>query len=430
MSNTITSSAASDATYPRLLPALDVSGAPGLRLRPAAVVNAHLHAGFRIEHHTSIAEIGEDAWNRLFPDAAEDWGYFRGCERSGSSHFTFSALAAYEGNQLVAAAPVFRLDYRLDMTLPPRLKAITEWIGRIMPRLAKVPVIGMGSPMTEECPIGIDASLSPARHRAAFDALLVALHRHAKSQRVKILALKDVTDADAQWADPTIAAQGFARMASLPLATLPLPFATFDDYLKSMPSRRRSDIRSKLKAASGIETEMRDNIEDIYDDVIALYRATRANRKASYEAFDEVPEAYFREVMRNGRGKARALLCRHNGKLVSFALFLVEKDKVIAKFIGMDYAVARSLNLYFFNWMTIVRFCIENGIPALQTGQTTYTVKVKLGSKMKRSWIHFKHTGLVLGWVLRKIGPLVSFEAADPDLKVLGDAVTYLAADA
>jgi hypothetical protein len=124
------------------------------------------------------------------------------------------------------------------------------------------------------------------------------------------------------------------------------------------------------------------------------------------------------------------LLCRLDGRLVSFNFFIVEAGKVIGKFVGMDYDVARSRNLYFFNWMTIVRFSIENGIGHLQTGQTTYGVKVRLGCKLKRSWIYFKYTGGLIGPLVRFIGPRLSFEDADPELAPLGDKLIYLAPDA
>lgn len=418
--------AASFPATSRLLPALDLSTAPGTR-RPTSNASAHETMNeMSVRHHESIMEIDEADWNRLFDGASEDFGYFRGIEKAGSAHFTFSAVAAYKGGRLIAAAPVFRLDYRLDMTLPDRLKTVGDWLARHAPRLVKVPVLGLGSPMTEECPVGLDRSLDKQGRKHAVAALVSALEHKAKSERIKILALKDVTDHDAQWADAPLSVEGFVRMASLPIATLALPFNSFEDYLRSLPSKMRTDIRKKLKAAADLDIEFRDNIDDVYDEILALYRATRANRKASYEAFDEVPEQYFREVMARSGGKARVLLCRLGGRLVSFNFFMVEKDKVIGKFVGLDYEVARARNLYFVNWMTIVQFAINNAIPNLQTGQTTYTVKVRLGCKLKRSWIYFKYTGRVLGPIVRRLAPRFSFEEADPELGGLGEKAIYL----
>lgn len=395
--------------------------------RDVAFASAANAPRWRTVHVASISQIAADDWNRLFPDAAENWGYFRACEAAHSQHFTLSAIAIYDGQRLIAAAPLFRLDYRLDTTLPAGFKRFGDWLARIAPRLVKMPVLGLGSPMTEECPIGIDAGLDAPTRERAFAALIDGMHAHAKAQRIKILALKDVTDTDAQWAGAPLQSAGFARMASLPVAVLPLPHESIEGYLKTIPSRARSDMRRKFKSAEGIAVEWRDNIDDVHDEIIALYRATRANRKASYEAFDEVPEDYFRQVMRHANGNARVMLCRVGGVLASFNLCLVEKDKVIGKFIGMNYELARQNNLYFVNWLKVMEYCIENKIPALQTGQTTYTVKARLGCKLKRSWIYFKHRGLVMGLLFRLAGPHLSLEAADPDLRALGDKAHYLA---
>ncbi|MCB1520100.1 MAG: GNAT family N-acetyltransferase [Hyphomicrobiaceae bacterium] len=381
---------------------------------------------YRVAHHRSVADISRDDWNALFTGHAENWDYFTAVERSRSEHFTYSAIAVYSGDRLIAAAPLFRLDYRLDMTLPESLRPIADTIARWAPRLLKMPVLGMGSPMTEECPIGIDGTLDDAGRQLAVKLLIDAMHAEAKAQGIKVLALKDVTDGDMKRYDATIQASGFARMASLPVATLPLPFDTIEGYLNTMTSRQRSDMRRKFKSAKGMDFEWRDDISDVHDEILALYRATRNNRKASYEAFDEVPEDYFRQVMAQSGGKARVLLCRIDGVLASFNLSLVEKDKVIGKFIGMDYSLARQNNLYFVNWMKMIEFCIENGIGELQTGQTTYAVKARMGCKLRRSWIYFKHSGLVLGALFRMIGPRISFEAADPELAGLGDKAVYL----
>lgn len=431
----ITQTAGPAASAARLLPALDLSRSPGPRLAARAQdgtrrIQESTFLSFTVRHHASISEINPADWNHLFEECAEDWGYFRACEIAQSQHFVFSAVAAYRNGKLVAAAPVFRLDYRLDMTLPERMKTIGNWLAKHAPRLTRIPVLGMGSPMTEECPIGIAAELVGDERQQAVKALIHAMEQHAATEGIKILAMKDVTDRDGQWVDEPLTKQGFARMASLPIATLPLPYASFDGYIQSLPSKKRTDIRRKLKNAQGIETELRDNIDDVYDEILELYRATRANRKASYEAFDEVPESYFREVMRLSEEKARVLLCRLGGRLVSFNFFIVEKDKLIGKFIGMDYDVARDRNLYFFNWMEITRYCIENGIKILQTGQTTYSVKVRLGCKLKRSWVYFKYTGAILGPLVRRIAPRFSFEDADPELGSLAGKLDYLAPDA
>lgn len=381
-------------------------------------------AGLTGRYHERISEIDREAWDMLFGVSAEGFDYFNAIEQTTSEAFTYGAIAVYAGRTLVAAAPMFSIDYRLDTSLGENLKSLTTWIAQSFPMAFRVPVMGLGSPMTEECPIGIAPGLSPQHRLQALGQLLATLQEAAAARGARVLALKDVTDSDAHWMHEVLGAAGYARMASLPVATLALPYAHEDGYLASLTPKVRTDLRRKMRLAKDVTIEFRDDIGDIHDELVALYQETRANRKASYEAFDEIPEGYFREVMHHCPS-ARIMLCRVDGKIASFNLFFEEPGRVIGKFIGMNYALARQHNLYFVNWMSMVRYCIERGIGELQTGQTTYQLKMRLGCTLKRSWVYFRHRNSALNAVFHAVGPRVGLDKADPDLKALGDKAVY-----
>ncbi|MEE8098565.1 MAG: hypothetical protein V3T13_01365 [Hyphomicrobium sp.] len=112
-----------------------------------------------VRHLTSITGLPREDWDHLFPARAEGWDYFRACEQAAPEGFEASAMAAYAGAALVAAVPLFRTDYRLDLSLEGPLKPAVEWVHRNAPKLVTVPVLGMGSPLTEECPIGFQSGL-------------------------------------------------------------------------------------------------------------------------------------------------------------------------------------------------------------------------------------------------------------------------------
>jgi hypothetical protein len=77
----------------------------------------------------------------------------------------------------------------------------------------------------------------------------------------------------------------------------------------------------------------------------------------------------------------------------------------------------------------MVRYCIEHGLRALQVGQTSYLLKARLGCKLHRSWIYCRHTGPVRGPIFRFLAPYAAFDRMDPDLRELGDAAPYAAAE-
>lgn len=384
----------------------------------------------RVRHVATLAEIPSDDWNRLFPGRAEDWGYFRACELAGPQGFATSAIAAYAGETLVAAAPLFRTDYRLDMSLEGPLKPVVEWIHRKAPQLVAVPVLGMGSPLTDECPLGLAPGMAAADRTATLQALLEGMDAHAAAEKIPLLALKDVTHRDHLWASGPLGAAGFTGIATLPVATLHLPFKSEAEYLASLSANMRSSLKKKMKQAAYVDIEFRDSITGIEHEIAALFHETHAHRKTDYGAFDDVPEAYFREVLAHSGENAGVMLCRVGGALVSFNIHLIERDRVLGKYIGMAYPAARQHNLYFVNWMAMVRLCIEHGIPWLQTGQTAYRQKARFGCELKRSWIYCKYRNAMINPLFKMFGPKMAFDKTDPDLQALGADARYLEAGA
>jgi hypothetical protein len=383
-------------------------------------------APLRVRHVASLAAIASNDWNRLFPGRAEDWGYFRACELARPQGFSTSAIAAYAGEELVAAAPLFRTEYRLDMSLDGPLQRPVAWIYHRAPKLVAAPMLGVGSPLTEECPIGFAPGMTLEARTATLQALLDGLDAHATSENIPLIALKDITHSDNLWVEAPLAAAGFTGVPTLPIATLHLPFANVEEYLGSLSANMRSSLKKKMKQAAQVDIEFRQSIDGIETEIAALFQETHAHRKTDYGAFDDVPEAYFREVLANAGGNARVMLCRVGGELVSFNIHLIERRRVLGKYIGMRYPAAREHNLYFVNWMAMVQLCIERGIPWLQTGQTAYRQKARFGCQLKRSWVYAKHRNRALNPLFKLLGPRMAFDKTDPDLQALGSDASYL----
>ena len=398
------------------------------QLAPSAVASG-FGQGLSVRVLPSVTGVARADWDKLFPGVAEGWDYFRACELAKPEGFTSSAIGAFAGETLVAAAPLFQLNYRLDMSLPDVLRPVGDWLNRNMPGIVNKPVLGMGSPLTEECPIGLLPGMNGHERADAFAALLRGMGEQARAERISVLALKDVTDRDNQWARGPLERAGFVGVPTLPVATLHLPFKDEAEYLATFSHNLRKDMRKKLKSLARVQVEVRDQAGDAADEIVALFQETKAKRKADYAELDEVPDAYFRQVVENLGGRAKLMLIRMDGQLVSFNIFLEEKNRIIGKYIGMRYPLAREHNIYFLNWMLMVRRCIEQRVEWLQTGQTTYCQKVRLGCKLKRSWVYFKHQGAVMGPLFRTFGPMMAFDKMDPDLAELGDSAPYLPAN-
>jgi hypothetical protein len=376
----------------------------------------------------SVTDFDRLKWDRLFPGRVEGWDYFRACEAAAPQGFELGALGVFRENDLVGAAPTFKVNYRLDMSLPQRFQAAGEWLNARAPRLVNAPVVGLGSPLGEECPIGIEAALVAEDRSAVFEAMISALTQHAKATNSALLALKDMTERDRVWAGPVMARAGFAAVPTLPVAIVHLPFTDESAYIASLAGPMRNEIRRKLKHLKNVEVTFPATIDGLEDEIVALFEETKSHRKADYDDFDNVPPRYFRAVLEALGPRARLMVCRIGGVLASFNIFLIEDDRIIGKYLGMRYPLAREHNLYFLNWMLVARVCMAEGKSWMQTGHTGYRVKVRLGSKLKRSWVYFRHVNPVINVGFRTFGPRFAFDAMDPDLKELGERAPYLPA--
>ena len=364
----------------------------------------------------SIAAFGVSEWNRLFADELEGWHYYRAVEEAALPGFAWHYFGVRESGVLRAAVPAFVTDYRLDTTLTGPLRRVTDALARLFPRLLRQRMLALGSPVAEVCQLGLDESLDAPARRRMLDAILSKAEVFAAERRIGMLAAKDTpARQDALWVH---AAQrrGLRRQPGLPTAALDIRHASLDDYLRSLSRATRRDMRRKLRAGAPLRVEWRDNIDDIRDEIMRLYRATRANAELDFE--DLTPE-YFAAVLRQLGTRASCGVYRLDGRIVAFNLVLRDGKRLLDKFLGMDYEVARRYNLYFYTWMENVRYCIERRIPLYESGQGLHREKKRLGSRLSLNWLWYRHRNPLLDAVFALVERLARLDRHDPELAEL-----------
>ena len=256
----------------------------------------------------------------------------------------------------------------------------------------------MRLPFGETGTIGVD----PAHpDKPALVAELVrAMEAVGRAQGLRFMLFKDFPARTDGLLEP-LARHGFFRGESFPNVVVPLPHATMAEYLASLSHNARKDLRRKIKqtlAGGPIEVRLVDNVADLIEPVYALYLATY---QAGTVRFERLTREYFLAVGQIMRGQARFFLFYRGGRLVCFNLCFQHGDQLIDKFIGLDYAVARELNLYFFTWHHNVEWCLAHGVRAYQVGQTDHEAKVRLGGKLVPLYFHARHTNPWVNFPLR-----------------------------
>ncbi len=365
----------------------------------------------------SIEAFSREEWNRLFPDELEDWSYYHVVENSGLPEFSWAYFGVRdETGSLLAAVPAFVTDYRIDTTLSGALKRFADWLTRHFPRLLRQKMLSLGSPVSEVCHLGFAPGTTTDEQRHLLGEILAQAETFAQENRVRMIAVKDASATqDALWA-AAAKTHGLRRQPGLPTACIDMQFASVDDYLGSLSKATRKDIRRKLKDAAGLRTQWRDNIDGIEDEVMRLYRSTHANAQFSFE---ELTPEYFRGVLREMNGRASCATYWLGEQLVAFNLVLHNGKRLIDKFLGMDYAVAREYNLYFYTWIENMRRCIEFNVGIYQSGQGLHALKRRLGSRLSANWLWYRHRNRFVDAIFALIERIARLDRQDPELAAL-----------
>ncbi|MFI5012541.1 MAG: GNAT family N-acetyltransferase [Hyphomicrobiales bacterium] len=365
----------------------------------------------------SIAEIDAAAWDACFAGEAESHAYYAACERGSNRAIGKGAAAVFEGTRLVAAAPVFTSIFRIDTPFQGPLRRLTERLYPFVKGIMDLPIIGLGSPYSERCHLGFAPGLDARSRKASLALLLARLQEHAGQEGTGLVALKDLATSDEAAFGAMIAALGWTRATSLPVALLDLPFGDAEAYLASLSAATRKDIRRKLRNAGDIRVEWHGDLTGFEDEVASLYESTRERSGLDYGDFETLPDGYFSNVMRALRGRARIALYWVGRELCAFNLVFVEKERMIDKFLGVRYPLGREHNIYAISWMENVKECLAGGIGTLQTGQTAYGLKLRYGSRLEPSYVYFKHRSALPYAILRTVNRFIKADRLDPDLK-------------
>lgn len=361
--------------------------------------------------HPSIDTFTPDAWNRLFPDELEDHAYLRAIERAGLVGFRYLYLAVRDGDRLLAAVPAFVTDYRLDTTVQGGLRRVTEALAKLFPRLLRIPMLSLGSPVTERCRVGFAPDSTPEQRAAWLDAILAHMKNVAAKEKFGMLAVKDASLDEPAW-QQVCPRHGLRALPGLPGATLDIPWQDVDRYLDSLGASTRKDLRRKWRASTALKIEWRTDLAGIAEDVQRLYRETLAHAELSFE---ELTPAYFENVLRGMRGRAFCVSYSEGDRLVAFNLVLRNSERLLDKFLGMDYAAMDRYNLYHVSWLENIRFCIEHGIGVYESGQGLHAEKRRLGSTLHANALWYRHRNRFLDSVFARLEKLASLDRFDDD---------------
>jgi hypothetical protein len=364
---------------------------------------------------TSAADIPAALWDACFPPPLEGRWWYEALEASGlEDQFTFAYALLEESGKPVGIAPLFLMTLPLGLAVADWLKPILALPARTLPFLADPLTLFVGSPCSDEGALGL---LPGVDRRSALIALEDALEAEAERRDAPMIVWKDFPPAyeeDFRWLAQR---RRLFRLTGFPGTLAELPTSRKEDYLASLPARRRTELKRKLRRAAeradlDVEVSHHPDAKTL-DRLFALFRQTYDKAPTKFE---NLTRRFFTEIAAKDVSYFLLLRERHSRDIVAFKLCFKLDHIEVNKYIGIDYRRPRDWMLYFRLWDAAVDWACAQGARAIQSGQTGYAAKLEVGHRLVPLTHYCRHRNRLLHGAFALFASRIGWKSLDDDL--------------
>jgi hypothetical protein len=346
----------------------------------------------------SVNQIGQSGWEKIFGDIPEGYTFYKTLEEAKLKEFSFHYAVLLRNKQIILILPVFITDFNLDIAVDGWLKSFISGIRKLIPRFLILKTLFCGAPFGEHGIIGL--SIDAGNKSVLMQNLLKGLDKFSREKKIKFVLFKDFLENETESLNHLLG-KGFFKLNSFPVAVNDLNFNSLENYIKSLGSATRKNMRRKIKDAynqAKISVKIVDRVDDIVEDIYVLYLNTFIQGETKFE---KLTKDFFISVGKNMQPNAKFFLYYVNDKLSAFNLCFVYQDLCIDKFIGFDYDMSNQYHLYTVSWCYNVSWCLENSIRFYKTGQTEYYAKLRMGSRLVPLYAYLRHNNKIVNLFLK-----------------------------
>lgn len=253
------------------------------------------------------------------------------------------------------------------------------------------------------------------------EALHACLKDFARQSRASLVVLKDFPSRYRE-SLRSFSNNGYARIASMPMVRLSLGHRDFEEYLSSLGKATRKNLRRKFRKterSKPIDLEVLHDASAVIDDIYPLYLQVHQRSKLHFEKL--TPE-YFCRLGQEMPERTRFFIWRQEGRAVAFSLCLVHGDTIYDDYLGLDYAVAFDLNLYFYTLRDIISWSLAQGLRYYCSSPLNYDPKLHLGCELVPLDLYVMHTGSLINPLFRRALRYLQPTKHDPVLRLFPNA--------
>src|SRR5215469_5362494 len=260
-----------------------------------------------------------EAWTRALRNKCKDHRYYEIVEETLECGFEHHYLLLEDAaGDVRAIQPVFFVRQNLVEGVPGKIRSIVDGIRKVFPRFLTMRVLMVG------CGAGTgDLGACDQKDEPwVANALQATLRIYAKRNKASLVVFKDFP---ANYRSPleTLVSNAYARIPSMPMTRLPLPYENWGEYFATLSKATRKDLRRKFRKterAPKIEMEVMNDVGPLVDEIYPLYLAVHERSPLKFET---LTKDYFHAIGQLMQERARFFLWLQTGKVVAFSICLV-----------------------------------------------------------------------------------------------------------
>jgi hypothetical protein len=342
-------------------------------------------------------------WQVAFANERKDHRYYELVEDTLHPDFDYRYFVIKDtAGRVCAVQPFFLMDLDLLVGASPRFGGLIDAIRRIWPRLMRARALMVGCVAGEGHLDGDEAC-----HRAGAELLASTIAEHTRRLGARLIVFKEFP-ARYRSALDCLIDHGFTRIPSLPMTSLCIDYASFEDYMKrALNSATRKKLRKKFEAtdrACPLEMSIVNDATSVIAQVYPLYLQVYERSKLHFE---KLTKQYFCDLGRRMGDKVRFFVWRQSGRIVAFATCMVHGEAIFAEYIGLDYEVALDLHLYHYVFRDMVSWAIANGYRSFRSSGLNYDPKLHLRHLLDPLDLYVRHTSGPINALLKRILPAI-----------------------
>ncbi len=325
--------------------------------------------------YESIRDVDPEEWNRVRNPHADPFmhpGFVAAVENSLAKTCRFrQVIVRDEHGQPMATACLCFFPVDAAVLANGFARRVANVINSVAPVLLRIPLLLVGLPIS--CG-GSHLRFAPEADReAALRVIDDEARKFARETKAKCIVFKEFEDHECHDLE-SLAALGYRQADSLPMNCAPSGYASFDEYLASIPSAKRRTIRKSREkfAKSGLKVvHLRggDGADRLYtDEVHRLYDGVLDRAKVRFEW---LPADFFREIARQMPDNSLFTYVFQGERIVAFAATLTVEEVFDQMFVGYDYDLNPECDLYFNLFFEAVSAAFQRNPRRIYIGQTS-----------------------------------------------------------